>query len=72
LKDSPCENTFRCTVDRVVEGVTAANYYFHVNTVGTTRHYIMALMSRPDLKPIHEGESLYLCLPPEHVVIITH
>jgi molybdate transport system ATP-binding protein len=72
LKECQGENTFLCTVDRVVEGVTSANYYFHVNNVGTTRHYILALMSRPDSTPIHEGESLYLCLPPEHVVIITN
>lgn len=70
LRDQIGENIFLSTVDRIVEGVTASNYYFHVNTVGTTRHYIMMILSRPDSDVIREGQSSYLHLPAEHVVII--
>jgi molybdate transport system ATP-binding protein len=70
LRDQLGENTFLSTVDRVAEGVTANNYYFHVNTVGKTRHYIMAILSRPESAGISEGQSKHLYLPPEHVVII--
>jgi molybdate transport system ATP-binding protein len=70
LKDQPGENSFYCTVDRIAEGVTATNCYFHVNTVGVTRHYLMVILSRPDSTFIREGQSSHLCLPPEHVVVI--
>jgi molybdate transport system ATP-binding protein len=70
LKDQPGENAFLSTVDRVAEGVTSSNYYFHVNAVGATRHYIMVILSRPDSALIQEGLSTYLYLPPEHVVVI--
>jgi len=72
LRDQPGENTFLSTVDRIAEGVTAANYYFHVNAVGMSRHYIMVILSRPDSNVVKEGQSSYLYLPPEHVVIITN
>lgn len=70
LKDQPGENTFLSTVDRTVEGVTATNCYFHVNSVETARHYIMVILPRPDSSAIHESPSSYLYLPPEHVVVI--
>jgi molybdate transport system ATP-binding protein len=70
VRNKPDENTFACTLDRTVEGITAMNCYFHADAVGATRHYIMAILSRSD--SIHEGQSKYLHLPPEHVVIITH
>jgi molybdate transport system ATP-binding protein len=71
LRNQPDENSFLSTVDRVVEGVTAVNYYFHVNTVGKTRHYLMATLSRPD-SALLEGQSSYLYLPPKHVVVIAN
>jgi molybdate transport system ATP-binding protein len=71
LQEQPGENIFLSTVDRVVEGVTANNYYFHVNSVGATRHYIMVISSTPDSSFLRQGQSSYLYLPPEHVVIIT-
>jgi molybdate transport system ATP-binding protein len=71
LRNEAGENTFLCTVDRIVEGVTATNFYFHVNTVGMTRHYILAISSGPDSSLIGEGESRHLYLPPGHIVIIT-
>jgi molybdate transport system ATP-binding protein len=71
LRDRPGENTFLSTVDRIAEAVTATNCFFHVNTVGVTRHYLMVMLSRPDAHGICEGQSSYLFLPPEHVVIIT-
>jgi molybdate transport system ATP-binding protein len=71
LRDKPGENTFLCTVDRIAEGVSSTNCFFHVNTVEVSRHYIMVILSRPDLGSTKEGQSNYLYLPPEHVVVIT-
>jgi molybdate transport system ATP-binding protein len=64
------ENTFLCTLDRIAEGVATTNYYFHVNSVTSSGHYIMAIISKSGESPIHEGEECYLYLPPEHVVVI--
>jgi hypothetical protein len=72
LTDQPGENTFLCTVDTLAQGVTATNYYFHVNGVGATRHYIMVILSSRNGSVICEGKSCHLFLPPEHVVVITH
>jgi hypothetical protein len=71
LREQAGDNTFLCTVDRMVDGVTAVNYYFHVNTVQSSRHYILAILSREDSSLIRQDGSSYLYLPPEHVVIIT-
>lgn len=71
FRDKPGENTFLCTMDRVVEGVTATNCYFHVNTADIMRHYIMAILSRSDSAVVREGQPHHLYLPPEHVVVIT-
>lgn len=71
LRNQPSsENTFSSTVDRVVEGVTATDYYFRVNT-GTSQHYITAIFPRPASSSIREGQVSHLYLPPEHVVVIT-
>jgi molybdate transport system ATP-binding protein len=72
LRDKPGDNTFLSTVDRIVEGVTAANCYFHVNSVEVTRHYVMVILPRPDVGELCGGQSSYIYLPPEHVVIITN
>ncbi len=71
LRSGPGENTFLSTVDRIVEGVTAANCYFHVDAVKVTRHYVMVILPRPDAGEVCGGQSSYLYLPPEHVVVIT-
>lgn len=71
FRDKPGENTFLCTMDRVVDGVTATNCYFHVNTADIMRHYIMAILSRSDSAVVREGQPHHLYLPPEHVVVIT-
>ena len=70
LTDSPGENTYLGTVDRITEGVTATNCYFHVNSVKVTRHYVMVILPRPDAWAVCSGQTRYLYLPPEHVVII--
>ena len=71
LREQPGENTLYCTVDRIAEGVSATNCYFHVNTVGVSRHYLMVILPRPDSGTIKEGQKSHLYLPPKHVVIIT-
>ena len=70
LRTQAGENTFLCTVDRIAEGVTVTNCYFHVNTVGVTRHYIMMILSKADSDGFRGDQSSYIHLPAEHVVVI--
>jgi molybdate transport system ATP-binding protein len=70
LRDTAGVNSYLCTVDQIVEGVTAVNYYFHVNAVGASRHYLMVILPRPAAGSIRAGQSCCLYLPPEHVVVI--
>jgi molybdate transport system ATP-binding protein len=72
LRNKAGENTFLSTVDRIAEGVTSTNCYFHVNTVGVSRHYIMVILSCQEPNIVREGQTSYLYLPPENVVIITN
>ncbi len=72
IADSPGENTFTCTVDRVVGGVSSGNYYFHVNTVGSSRHYLLAILSNSDSHHLAAGDSTFLYLPPEHIALIAN
>ncbi len=71
LTATPGENTFRGVVDRVAEGVTSTNYYFHIDAVGATRHYIMVILPSHFSSVVNEGKSNYLYFPPERIVIIT-
>ena len=72
IKQQPGENTFYCTVDRIAEGVSSTNCYFHVNTVGVTRHYLMVILPRQDSDTLKECQKRHLYLPPKHVVVITN
>ena len=71
IVEGPGENTILSMLDTVVEGVAAINYYFHVKTVGATRHYIMVISSKQNVSVLKEGQSCYLRLPPEHIAVIT-
>ncbi len=71
LTATPGENTFTGVVDRVAEGVTSTNYYFHIDAVGATRHYIMVILPSHFSSVVNEGKSNYLYFPPERIVIIT-
>jgi molybdate transport system ATP-binding protein len=72
FRDKPGENTYMSTVDRITEGVTATNCYFHVNSVKVTRHYIMVILPQSNAGEVCSGQTSYLYLPPEHVVVISN
>jgi molybdate transport system ATP-binding protein len=70
LSGQPGENVFLSSLDRTVEGVTGSEYYFHVNTVGMTRHYLMVIIPRSDSSPVQADGPNYLYLPPEHIAVM--
>jgi molybdate transport system ATP-binding protein len=70
LRDQPGDNTFSCSMNRAVEGVTSTDCYFYVNGVGETSHYLMAILPRSHTSLISTEHANLLYFPPEHVVII--
>jgi len=42
-----------------------------IDAVKVTRHYVMVILPRLDAGEVCGGQSSYLYLPPEHVVVIT-
>jgi molybdate transport system ATP-binding protein len=72
IVDQAGENTFCCTVDRVVEGVSSANYYFHVDAVSDSRHYLLATLSNSGAARLAAGDSRLLYLAPEHIALISN
>lgn len=70
ITDHPGENTISGTVIQVVEGITTINYYFHANNDTASRHTIKAILPKPATSDILEGQSYYLYMPPERLIII--
>ena len=48
ITDHAAENTILGMVTRVVEGVTAINYYFHTNTDAAAKHVLEASLSKSE------------------------
>jgi molybdate transport system ATP-binding protein len=69
--DRQGENAFPCTADRIVEGISIMECFFHVNTEITPRHWVEASLSKLHAPRFPEGHKCYVYLPPEHVAIIT-
>jgi molybdate transport system ATP-binding protein len=69
LSDNPVENTLKCVVDRIVEGISTADCFFYVHSKTGSRHWIEAILSKSDLERISVGREYYLHLHPEHLNI---
>ncbi len=70
LSDYPVDNTLRCVVERMVEGISSADCFFYVYGKPGTRHWIQAVLSKYDAERIRHGQECYLHLHPEHLIII--
>jgi len=69
LSDNAVENTLKCVVDRIVEGISSAECFFYVHGKTGTRHWIEAILARSDAERISQGQEYYLHLHPEHLNI---
>jgi len=69
LSDHPVENTFRCVADRIIEGVSSVNCFFHVQGKTGAKHWMEAILPKSDLERICIGQEYYLHLHPEHLNI---
>ena len=70
LVDRPGENTFLCKADRIVEGVSLINCFFHTGGENAGRHWIEVSLHKLHAPLIKEGHECYVYLPPEHIAII--
>jgi molybdate transport system ATP-binding protein len=70
ITDSPGENTFTCTADRIVESISLTECYFHVDAEGPSRHWIEVSLPRLQGRCFQEGQNCFVFLPPEHVTLI--
>lgn len=70
IVDRPGENTFQCKADRIVEGVSLINCFFHANCENSSQHWIEISLHKLHTPLIKEGHDCYLYLPPEHIAII--
>jgi molybdate transport system ATP-binding protein len=70
IVDHPGENTFRCKADRIVEGVSLINCFFHTSSENSSRHWIEVSLHKLHTPLIKESHDCYLYLPPEHIAII--
>ncbi len=70
IVDHPAENTFQCKADRIVEGVSLINCFFHAGNEKSERHWIEVSLHKAHAPLIHEGHECCVYLPAEHIVII--
>ena len=70
IVENPGENTFLCRADRIVEGVSLVNGFFHSDTEPAAGHWVEVSLHKSHASLIGEGRNCYLHLPPEHIAII--
>jgi molybdate transport system ATP-binding protein len=71
IVDNPGDNTFSCRADRIVEGVSLINCFFHTNNSSIDRHWLEVSLHKLHAPIIQSGRDCYVYLPPEHITIIT-
>ncbi len=64
------ENTVLSTVNQIVEGITSLNYYFQAHRDIDARYDLEASLAKSDAPAIAHGQSCYLHLPPERLVLL--
>jgi hypothetical protein len=70
IDDSPGENRISCTADRIVEGISLVEYFFHVDTGMESKHWIEVSLPRLSAPCLAAGHQCQVYLPPEHIAII--
>ena len=70
ITDRPGENTFLCKADRIVDGVSLINCFFHTGNQSTARHWIEVSLHKLHAPLINQGHDCYVHLPPKHIAII--
>jgi molybdate transport system ATP-binding protein len=64
------ENTLSCRAGEIVEGISNIHCHFYTDTDENRKHKIEVKFPGTSPHILTEDRSYYLCLPPEHLVII--
>jgi len=70
IVDHPGDNVFACKADRIVDGVSLINCFFHVSSENAARHWIEVSLHKLHAPLISQGHDCYVHLPPQHIAII--
>jgi molybdate transport system ATP-binding protein len=70
IADHPGDNAFPCKADRIVDGVSLINCFFHIGGESTTGHWIEVSLHKLHAPLIEQGHDCYVHLPPQHIAII--
>jgi molybdate transport system ATP-binding protein len=70
IVDRPGENTFTCHADRIVEGVSIINCFFHSNAESPSDHWLEVSLHKLHSPLIEKGREFYLHLAPDHIALI--
>jgi len=70
LSENPVENTFKCIVYRMVDGISSADCFFYAQGKAGSRHWIEAILAKSDADRICQGQECYLHLHPEHWTLL--
>jgi molybdate transport system ATP-binding protein len=70
IVDQPGQNTFKCKPDRIVEGVSIINCFFHTGSSETSRHWLEVSLHKLHAPLIEEDREVYLYLAPHHIALI--
>jgi molybdate transport system ATP-binding protein len=73
IDDHPGENTLSGTLSRIVEEIRGYRCFFQLNDAQGTAYQLDAILSKSDKGIIPTlGSNVYVHLPPEYLVVITH
>ncbi len=70
IVDHPGDNVFPCKADRIVDGVSLINCFFHIGGESAVRHWIEVSLHKLHAPLIDQGHDCYVHLPPQHIAII--
>jgi ABC-type Fe3+/spermidine/putrescine transport system ATPase subunit len=71
LSDNPVENTLKCVIDRMIEGISTVDCFFYQKGKTGDMHWIEAILSRSDAERIVNGHEYFLHLHPDHINIFS-
>jgi molybdate transport system ATP-binding protein len=72
LSDYPVENTLKCVVDRMIDGISSVDCFFYIQGKTGATHWIEAILSKSDAERIRLGETSQLHFHPEHMNIFSN
>ncbi len=70
MVDEPGDNSFHCSVSRIVEGVSLINCFFQPPSSADGGHWLEVSLHKAHGPRLCEGNKCYVHLPSEHVILV--